>query len=101
MPDRTGHRGEDGSLAHAEACPPGPVILHQQQLLPLTALLVRHGHRVEAGNGSLQQWFHEPHALADAPEVEVTVRAEKSTYPDVRGQPRAGERGTPARGRRV
>ncbi|WP_237406780.1 hypothetical protein [Streptomyces sp. M2CJ-2] len=28
-------------------------------------------------------WFHEPYALADAPKVDVTVRAEKSTYPDV------------------
>ncbi|MFE2296563.1 hypothetical protein ACFXAW_00020 [Streptomyces sp. NPDC059445] len=28
-------------------------------------------------------WFHEPYALADAPRVDVTVRAEKSTYPDV------------------
>ncbi|MFE1288191.1 hypothetical protein [Streptomyces sp. NPDC058751] len=29
-------------------------------------------------------WFRAPYALADAPEVDVTVRAEKSTYPDVR-----------------
>ncbi|WP_329299008.1 hypothetical protein OG410_11365 [Streptomyces sp. NBC_00659] len=28
-------------------------------------------------------WFHEPYALADAPKVDVTVRAEKSKYPDV------------------
>ncbi|WP_392962965.1 hypothetical protein [Streptomyces sp. LN245] len=29
-------------------------------------------------------WFSEPYALADAPKVDVTVRAEKSIYPDVR-----------------
>ncbi|MEU6275295.1 hypothetical protein ABZ871_23205 [Streptomyces populi] len=28
--------------------------------------------------------FHEPYALADAPRVDVTVRAERSTYSDVR-----------------
>ncbi|MFE2534613.1 hypothetical protein [Streptomyces sp. NPDC059371] len=27
--------------------------------------------------------FREPYAMADAPRVDVTVRAEKSTYPDV------------------
>ena len=29
-------------------------------------------------------WFRAPYALADSPRVDVTVRAEKSKYPDVR-----------------
>lgn len=28
-------------------------------------------------------WFRAPYALADSPKVDVTVRAEKSKYPDV------------------
>ncbi|MET9895345.1 hypothetical protein ABZZ47_35120 [Streptomyces sp. NPDC006465] len=28
-------------------------------------------------------WFRAPYALADSPEVDVTVRAERSEYPDV------------------
>ncbi|MET7988824.1 hypothetical protein [Streptomyces sp. NPDC005281] len=28
-------------------------------------------------------WFRAPYALADSPRVDVTVRAEKSKYPDV------------------
>ena len=28
-------------------------------------------------------WFREPYTLADGPKVDVKVRAEKSTYPDV------------------
>ncbi|OUD00606.1 hypothetical protein [Streptomyces swartbergensis] len=28
-------------------------------------------------------WFRAPYALADSPKVDVTVRAEKSVYPDV------------------
>ncbi len=29
-------------------------------------------------------WFHEPYVPADTPKVDVTVRAERCVYPDVR-----------------